>query len=40
MNTNKMVVLDDMDEKVGYVDLGLARVYDEENRFFSFPLLS
>mmetsp|Transcript_2081 Transcript_2081/g.3261 ORF Transcript_2081/g.3261 Transcript_2081/m.3261 type:complete len:150 (-) Transcript_2081:51-500(-) len=32
MNTNKMVVLDDMDEKVGYVDLGLARVYDEENR--------
>ena len=32
MNTNKMTVLDDLDEKVGGVDLGLARVYDQDER--------
>mmetsp|Transcript_15594 Transcript_15594/g.44235 ORF Transcript_15594/g.44235 Transcript_15594/m.44235 type:complete len:229 (+) Transcript_15594:230-916(+) len=32
MSTNKMTVLDDLDEKVGYLDLGTARIHDEDNR--------
>eukprot|EP00008_Paramoeba_atlantica_P006046 CAMPEP_0201487754 /NCGR_PEP_ID=MMETSP0151_2-20130828/15210_1 /ASSEMBLY_ACC=CAM_ASM_000257 /TAXON_ID=200890 /ORGANISM="Paramoeba atlantica, Strain 621/1 / CCAP 1560/9" /LENGTH=227 /DNA_ID=CAMNT_0047872899 /DNA_START=35 /DNA_END=718 /DNA_ORIENTATION=- len=32
MSTNKMVVTDDLDEKVGYLDLGLAKVFDQDDR--------
>ncbi len=32
MNTNKMTILDDLEEKVGSLDLGLARIYDHDGR--------
>tara|TARA_R110002050_G_scaffold126249_3_gene246984 strand:+ start:537 stop:785 length:249 start_codon:yes stop_codon:yes gene_type:complete len=32
MSTNKMTILDDFDEKVGYLDLGTAKIHDQDNR--------